>query len=138
MSQSQIQCRVRALDHLVLTVASIPETVRFYTQVLGMRGMQFDAADGSRRWALNFGQSKINLHQKGKEFTPRAAAPTAGSADLCFLSDASIDDWMTHLAIHQVDIEDGPVARAGATGPIVSIYVRDPDQNLVELSTAAS
>ena len=138
MSQSQIQCRVRALDHLVLTVASIPETVRFYTQVLGMRGMQFDAADGSRRWALAFGQSKINLHQKGKEFEPKAAAPTAGSADLCFLSDASIDDWMIHLAIHQVDIEDGPVGRTGATGPIVSIYVRDPDQNLIELSTKAA
>lgn len=136
MPQSQIQCRVRAIDHLVLTVSNIPETVRFYTQVLGMRGQQFDAADGSRRWALKFGQSKINLHQKGREFSPKAAAPTAGSADLCFLSDASLDDWLTHLAIHQVDILEGPVARSGAMGPIMSIYIRDPDKNLIEVSTS--
>lgn len=138
MSQSQIQCRVRAIDHLVLTVANIPDTVRFYTQVLGMRGIQFDSSDGSRRWALKFGQSKINLHQKGREFSPKAAAPTPGSGDLCLLSDASIDAWLTHLAIHQIDIEEGPVPRTGAMGPIVSVYIRDPDENLIEVSTAAA
>jgi len=137
MQQPEIQCRVRALDHLVLTVSDITKTVRFYTQVLGMRGMQFDAADGSRRWALKFGQSKINLHQKGREFAPRAAHPQTGSADLCFLTDAPIDDWLTHLAIHQVEIEEGPVRRTGATGPIVSVYLRDPDQNLIEVSVPA-
>lgn len=104
MRQPEIQCRVRALDHLVLTVDNIPQTVRFYTQVLGMRGAQFDAADGSRRWALNFGQTKTNLHQAGREFAPKAAYPTTVSADLCFLTDASIDEWLTHLAIHQIDI----------------------------------
>lgn len=137
MPQSQIQCRVRAIDHLVLTVSNIPETVRFYTQVLGMRGIQFDAADGTRRWALKFGQSKINLHLSGREFSPKAANPTTGSADLCFLSDSSLDDWLTHLAIHQVDILEGPVARTGATGPIMSLYIRDPDENLIEVSTSS-
>lgn len=134
MSQSEIQCRVRALDHLVLTVRDIPETVRFYTQVLGMRGEQFTVADGSRRWALKYGLHKINLHQAGREFDPKAANPTSGSADLCFLTDAPIDDWMHHLAIHQVDIIEGPVARTGAQGPITSVYVRDPDDNLIEIS----
>jgi catechol 2,3-dioxygenase-like lactoylglutathione lyase family enzyme len=136
MPQSQIQCRVRALDHLVLTVASIPETVRFYTQVLGMRGVQFEVADGSRRWALHFGQSKINLHQRGREFDPKAAQPTPGSADLCFLTEAPVADWIDHLTTHQVEIEDGPVERSGARGTILSLYVRDPDGNLVEISQA--
>lgn len=134
MQHSEIQCRVRELDHLVLTVASIPETVRFYTQVLGMRGQQFQVADGSKRWALRFGQSKINLHQKGREFDPKAAQPTAGSADLCFLTDAPIADWIRHLTTHGVQIEDGPVPRSGATGPITSLYIRDPDRNLIEVS----
>ena len=134
MSQSPIQCRVRELDHLVLTVASIPESVRFYTQVLGMRGVQFTATDGSRRWALQFGQSKINLHQRGREFDPKAAHPQPGSADLCFLTDAPVRDWVEHLTTHQVEIEDGPVARSGARGPILSLYLRDPDGNLIEVS----
>lgn len=134
VSQMEIQCRVRALDHLVLTVKNIPQTVRFYTQVLGMRGSQFQVADGSKRWALHFGQSKINLHTAGQEFDPKAHRPTPGSADLCFLTDATMDDWLNHLAIHQVDIEDGPIARSGATGPLVSLYLRDPDHNLIEVS----
>ena len=137
MSQSEFQCRVRTFDHLVLTVASIPESVRFYTQVLGMRGRQFDAADGSRRWALTFGQNKINLHQKGREFEPKAAHAHPGTADLCFLTDAPLDEWLEHLAVHQVDVVDGPVDRSGATGPIRSVYLRDPDGNLIEISVPA-
>lgn len=135
MSQSDFPCRVRTLDHLVLTVANIPRTVRFYTQVLGMRGEQFAAASGEKRWALNFGRAKINLHQRGREFEPKADSPTPGSADLCFLSDTPLGDWMTHLTTHQVEIEDGPVSRTGATGPITSLYIRDPDGNLIEVST---
>lgn len=134
MPQSQIQCRVRAFDHLVLTVRSIPHTLQFYKNILGMRSTQFEAADGSRRWALSFGQCKINLHQKGHEYDPKAAAPTCGAADLCFLTDAPIKDWLAHLAIHNVGIVDGPVRRTGATGPIQSVYVRDPDANLIEIS----
>jgi catechol 2,3-dioxygenase-like lactoylglutathione lyase family enzyme len=133
MLASDIQCRVRELDHFVLTVASIPETVRFYAQVLGMRGQQFEVADGSKRWALRYGQSKINLHQKGREFHPKAAQPTAGSADLCFLTDAPVADWIRHLTIHGIQIEEGPVPRSGVTGPITSLYVRDPDNNLIEI-----
>lgn len=137
MQQSQFQCRVRALDHLVLTVKSIPETVRFYTQVLGMRGEQFTGADGTRRWALNFGQSKINLHQTGRENSPHAARPAPGTADLCFLTDAPIREWIMHLDTHQVMIEEGPVGRTGARGPIFSVYFRDPDENLIEVSVPA-
>ncbi|MGC3940052.1 VOC family protein [Roseobacter sp. EG26] len=134
MQQSEIQCRVRALDHLVLTVKSIPETVRFYTQVLGMRGEQFEATDGTRRWALLFGQSKINLHQKGREFEPKAAHAQPGTVDVCFLTDAPIEAWTRHLTKHQIELEDGPVRRSGAKGPITSLYLRDPDQNLIEVS----
>jgi catechol 2,3-dioxygenase-like lactoylglutathione lyase family enzyme len=137
MQQSQIQCRVRAFDHLVLTVKSIPETVRFYTQVLGMRGEQFTGADGARRWALNFGQSKINLHQQGREITPHAEHPQVGSADICFLTDAPIRDWIEHLETHQVFIEEGPVNRTGAKGSLLSLYFRDPDGNLIEVSVPA-
>ena len=134
MAQSEIQCRVRELDHLVLTVTSIPETVRFYTQVLGMRGQQFVVADGSKRWALRFGRSKINLHQKGREFDPKANLAAPGTADLCFLTDAPIEDWLRHLKIHGVRVELGPVKRTGALDPLMSVYIRDPDGNLIEVS----
>lgn len=134
MEPSSIQCRVRTLDHLVLTVKSIPDTVRFYTQVLGMRGEQFQVADGTRRWALLYGHSKINLHQQGREFEPKAKNAHPGTADLCFLTDAPIEAWVEHLTTHQIDIEDGPVRRSGAIGPVISVYLRDPDGNLVEVS----
>lgn len=133
MPDPNLQCRVRVLDHLVLTVANIPQTVRFYTQVLGMRGEQFTGADGGRRWALLFGQSKINLHQAGREFTPHARQPSAGAADVCFLSDAPLEEWQAHLATHDIQIEQGPVRRTGARGPIMSLYLRDPDGNLIEI-----
>lgn len=137
MQQSEIQCRVRAFDHLVLTVRSIPDSVRFYTQVLGMRGVQFDAGDGSKRWSLVFGHSKINLHQAGREFEPKAASPTPGSADICLLTDAPLADWINHLTVHEVEIIEGPVKRTGARGPIMSLYLRDPDQNLIEVAVPA-
>jgi catechol 2,3-dioxygenase-like lactoylglutathione lyase family enzyme len=118
------------LDHLVLTVASIATTVAFYKDALGMTPVTF----GNDRHALAFGRSKINLHQKGREFEPKALAPTPGSADLCFIADRSIADVAAHLRARGVSIEEGPVERTGATGPIVSIYIRDPDQNLIEIS----
>ncbi|MYM55114.1 VOC family protein [Thalassovita mangrovi] len=123
-----------ALDHLVLTVSDIAETVSFYSEVLGMRAERFDAADGSSRWALYFGSQKINLHQAGAEFLPKARHAAPGSADLCFLSDTSVDDWMDHLADMGVPLEAGPVGRSGAMGPILSLYLRDPDGNLIEVS----
>ncbi|QGN33611.1 VOC family protein [Microlunatus sp. Gsoil 973] len=122
--------RIDRLDHLVLTVADIPTTIAFYTEVLGMREITF----GDGRKALAFGASKINLHQAGHEFEPRALRPTPGSADVCLIAEDSLADVMATLAGHGVPIEHGPVDRTGATGPITSVYVRDSDGNLVEIS----
>ena len=122
--------RVNRFDHVVLTVASIDATVDFYTRVLGMAAVTF----GDGRTALRFGNSKINLHQAGHEFEPKARCPTPGSMDLCFIVDDPIEDVPGQLAAAGVAIEEGPVARTGATGEIVSCYLRDPDGNLIELS----
>jgi catechol 2,3-dioxygenase-like lactoylglutathione lyase family enzyme len=122
--------RVDRLDHLVLTVASIQATVTFYTGVLGMDVVRF----GAGRTALTFGTSKINLHEVGHEFEPKALRPTPGSADICLIVDDDIADVIAQLATAGVPVEAGPVERTGATGPIVSCYLRDPDHNLIELS----
>ncbi len=126
-----------SLDHLVLTVADIGATVSFYRDVLQMEPEDFTPSDGSHRWALKFGTQKINLHQAGAEFEPKADAPTRGSADLCFLTDTPLDAWAAHLSAKNIPIEDGPVPRTGATGPLMSIYIRDPDGNLIEISNLA-
>ncbi|WP_457650608.1 VOC family protein [Profundibacter sp.] len=126
--------KLSALDHLVLTAADIDATVRFYCDVLGMQAERFMPADGLVRWALKFGAQKINLHQVGQEFEPKAKRATAGSADLCFLSDEPVADWQAHLDDIGVKVIEGPVKRTGAQGPIVSIYLRDPDGNLIEVS----
>lgn len=115
--------QIDRLDHLVLTVASIDETCRFYRRVLGMEVSRF----GEGRTALIFGRQKFNLHEVGKEFVPRAAHATAGSADLCLVSATPLDDVVRHL-------EACDVAKTGATGPILSVYFRDPDGNLIEVS----
>lgn len=126
--------RVSGLDHLVLTVANIAVTVAFYRDVLGMAAQRFTPADGTIRWALKFGAQKINLHQAGQAFEPKAERATAGSADLCFLSDVAIVDWQEHLSSQGVEVIEGPVQRTGAMGAILSIYLRDPDGNLLEIS----
>jgi catechol 2,3-dioxygenase-like lactoylglutathione lyase family enzyme len=126
--------RLTSLDHFVLTVASVDATAQFYDAVLGMDVETFGPADGSTRTALKFGTQKINLHHAGAEFEPKSRIPTPGSADLCFLSDTPLKDWITHFAAHSVEIIDGPIARTGAAGPIRSIYIRDPDGNLIEVS----
>ena len=126
--------RVSSLDHLVLTVADPAATVAFYTRVLGMEARSF----GAGRQALHFGDQKINLHPAAAPIRPHAAAPTAGSADLCFLSETPLDDWQAHLEALGVAVEEGPVDRTGATGPIRSLYIRDPDGNLVEISVRAA
>ena len=122
--------KIFALDHLVLTVGSIERTISFYTQVLGMEELTF----GEGRKALLFGQQKVNLHQVGAEFEPNASVPTPGSADLCFLMTATLGEAMEHLQRCGVEVEEGPVQRNGAQGPIESIYIRDPDGNLIELA----
>ena len=129
---------ITGLDHLVLTVADMAATLTFYTDVLGMRAETFQPADGSTRHALKFGSQKINLHPAQAPFEPKAARPAPGSADLCFLTQAPLTDWQAHLAAHDIAIEQGPVARTGATGPILSIYLRDPDGNLIEISEPAA
>jgi catechol 2,3-dioxygenase-like lactoylglutathione lyase family enzyme len=118
------------LDHLVLTVADLEATIDFYTRVLGMQAVTF----GAGRKALAFGNQKINLHQAGREFEPKAERPTPGSADLCFIVVTPLAEVIAHLQAQQVAIVEGPVQRTGATGPIRSVYLRDPDQNLIELS----
>ena len=128
---------ITALDHLVLTVTDIEATLAFYGDVLGMRAQEFTPKDGSVRWALKFGAQKINLHRAGAEFKPHAETPKPGSADLCFLSDTRLGEWLSHLETCGVSIEEGPVQRTGATGPINSIYIRDPDGNLIEIANQA-
>jgi len=122
--------RVRRLDHLVLTVADIENTVDFYQAVLGMRKVEF----GDGRIALCFGNQKINLHQSGKEFEPKAGKVGCGSADLCFIIDTPITEAIEQLRQMAVELIDGPVPRSGATGKILSAYFRDPDENLIEIS----
>lgn len=117
------------LDHLVLTVANIDATVDFYTEVLGMDLIKVDG-----RKALAFGIQRLNLHQRGHEFEPKAAHPTPGSADLCFLTTTSLDTVIEYLVEQKVHIEAGPVEREGAIGKLRSIYLRDPDRNLIEIS----
>ena len=118
------------IDHIVLTVKNINKTVQFYESVLGMVGESF----GEGRIALKFGNQKINLHEQGNEFEPRANKPTPGSEDLCFLTNSKLEVVMKHVISKGVKIIEGPVARTGATGPIISFYFRDPDQNLIEVA----
>lgn len=119
------------LDHVVFTVASIDRTLAFYRRVLGMEPVTFA---GGRR-GLAFGRQKINLHVVGKEFSPRAHRATAGSADLCFIAAVPLDQVIAHLNAEGIAIEHGPVPKSGAAGPITSVYFRDPDLNLIEVST---
>jgi len=121
---------IDALDHLVLTVGDIEATCAFYGRVFGMQVVTF----GAGRRALAFGEQKINLHQAGHEFEPKATRPTPGSADLCLLTTTHLDRVQAELRAADVHIEDGPVPRTGATGPILSVYVRDPDGNLIEIA----
>jgi catechol 2,3-dioxygenase-like lactoylglutathione lyase family enzyme len=121
---------LQGFDHVVLTVADIDATITFYVDALGMEPVTF----GGGRRALAFGRNKINLHRAGQEFEPKALRPTPGSADLCLVTDDALETVIERLAAQGVPIEEGPVDRTGALGPIRSVYVRDPDQNLIEIS----
>ncbi len=114
----------------MLTVADVEKSCAFYRRVLGMRVVVF----GGERKALAFGRQKINLHAHGGEFEPKADRPTPGSADLCFITDVPLTEIVAHLNAEGVAIVEGPVERTGAAGPILSIYFRDPDRNLIEVS----
>ncbi len=122
--------KIDRLDHLVLTVADIDRTCAFYRTVLGMEVVTFQQS----RKALQFGRQKINLHQAGQEFEPKALAPTPGSGDLCLITSTPMEQVLEHLKKNGVPIEIEPSQRTGATGKILSVYFRDPDQNLIEVS----
>jgi catechol 2,3-dioxygenase-like lactoylglutathione lyase family enzyme len=122
--------RITHVDHFVLTVKSIPDTVAFYCDVLGMSEVTF----GQGRVALTFGSQKINLHPAGNEYEPKATVPQPGSQDFCLITDTPLTDVIETLHRHNVDIIEGPGPRTGAVGPIESVYFRDPDGNLVEVS----
>ena len=126
--------QIDRLDHLVLTVCDIAATCDFYSRVLGMEVITF----ANDRKALRLGQQKINLHEAGHEFEPKAAYPVPGSADLCFISNDALDMIIAHLQANGIDIIEGPVTRTGAIGPIDSVYLRDPDGNLIEISNYRS
>ncbi|UWQ99848.1 VOC family protein [Rhodobacteraceae bacterium S2214] len=128
---------VTSLDHLVLTVADVDRSIAFYTRILGMTAEAFQPADGSTRWALKFGDQKINLHPAVSPFAPHAMTPTTGSADLCFLSETQLSVWHAHFDKREIKVLEGPIARTGAAGPIVSLYINDPDGNLIEISNRA-
>jgi catechol 2,3-dioxygenase-like lactoylglutathione lyase family enzyme len=122
--------KIERLDHLVLTVHNLDQTCQFYSQVLGMEVVTF--GDGHK--ALHFGQQKLNLHVVGKELEPKAQHPTAGSTDLCLITDLPLEQVMQHLKACNVEIIEEPVKRIGAIGQLISIYLRDPDGNLIEVS----
>lgn len=130
---SDALCSVTSLDHVVLTVASIEATIAFYTKFLGMEHSTF-TSKGDERHALKFGSQKINLHKSGAEFEPKAHHPSPGSADLCFLTKTPVDQLLAKLHDARVHVEEeGKVVdRTGATGALKSIYIRDPDDNLIE------
>jgi len=124
---------LKSIDHIVITTRDLDRCVDFYTRVLGMTLERF----GEGRLALKFGEQKFNIHPPGFDAGIKARMPTPGSLDLCFLADRPLDDVIAHLKRHNIAIEEGPVKRTGARFAIRSVYVRDPDENLVEISEPA-
>lgn len=122
---------IQRIDHLVLTVKNIQKSCDFYKKIMGMRIVEFDGG----RWALSFGNQKINLHQQGNEFEPKAGQPTAGAADICFITGTGLSNVIARLEKYKIAIIEGPVRRTGATGPLLSVYFRDPDHNLIEVAS---
>ncbi len=122
--------KVSHLDHLVLTVKDVKASCAFYTKVLGMQEVTFD----KNRNAVVFGNQKINFHQHGEEFEPKALHPMPGSDDMCFITTDSLDDVIHHFSDCGIEIIDGPVERTGALGSMMSIYVHDPERNLIEIA----
>lgn len=126
---------IAAIDHIVLTTAQLDDCIAFYCDALGMTLERFiGGTPPVERLALRFGRQKINIHVQGKEFEPKAHLPTPGSLDLCFIADMPLAEVIHQLHARQIAIVEGPVLRTGATGKINSVYVRDPDHNLIEIS----
>ncbi|MCH1465714.1 MAG: VOC family protein [Alphaproteobacteria bacterium] len=124
-----------SIDHFVLTAKDMDKTISFYCDVLGMTLEEFTPSDGGEaRKSLKFGNQKINLHRAESPYKPHANNPVSGAVDICFLSSAKMEEWQSIFAENNIKIEDGPVQKTGATGPIISLYIRDPDLNLIEIS----
>ncbi|HEX4780776.1 MAG TPA: VOC family protein [Usitatibacter sp.] len=123
--------KIDRIDHVVITANDVDRTLDFYTRVMGMEAITFA---GGRR-GLSFGRQKINLHQAGREYEPKALKPTPGSMDLCFITETPLEDVIARLKENGVVIAEGPVPKTGALGPMTSVYFRDPDGNLVEVSS---
>ena len=129
------KCEISSIDHIVMTVADMSNTIDFYCSILGTKMVEFvPPTGGPLRKSLHFGKQKINLHDAALPYVPHAKVPQPGSVDICFISTQSLDDWQAHLANHDVSVEDGPVRKAGANGTLMSLYIRDPDGNLIEIS----
>ena len=128
--------KVEKIDHVVITVKDLNKTIDFYTNALGMKLEKFSSSSDNNqfRYAVSFGSQKINIHEEKKPIKPNALNPSSGSMDICFISKNKINDWVHHLVKKGINIEIGPEKKTGALGPILSIYIRDPDFNLIEIS----
>ncbi len=122
------------IDHIVLTVTDIEKTTQYYEKVFGFEREFFKGPEGQPRYALRFGQLKINLQDRDTDTPTKARVPTIGSGDFCLISAVPLDEFIEHLKVNQIPIDVGPVSRRGALGPIRSLYLRDPDGNLVEVA----
>ena len=128
--------KLEKIDHVVITVKNLKKTIDFYTNILGMKLEEFSSSldNNQIRFAVSFGSQKINIHEEKKTIKPNALNPSSGSMDICFISKNKIHDWVHHLVKKGINIEIGPEKKTGALGPILSIYIRDPDFNLIEIS----
>ena len=128
--------KLEKIDHVVITVKNLKKTIDFYTNILGMKLEEFSSSldNDNIRYAVSFGSQKINIHEEKKPIKPNALNPSSGSMDICFISKNKINDWVHHLVKKGINIEIGPEKKTGALGPILSIYIRDPDFNLIEIS----
>ena len=128
--------KLEKIDHVVITVKNLKKTIDFYTNILGMKLEEFSLSldNDQIRYAVSFGSQKINIHEEKKPIKPNALNPSSGSMDICFISKNKINDWVHHLVKKGINIEIGPEKKTGALGPILSIYIRDPDFNLIEIS----
>ena len=128
--------KLEKIDHVVITVKNLNKTIDFYTNILGMKLEEFSPTldDNQIRYAVSFGSQKINIHEEKKTIKPNALNPCSGSTDICFISKNKINDWVHHLVKKGINIEIGPKKKTGALGPILSIYIWDPDFNLIEIS----
>ena len=128
-----------SIDHIVITVEDINKSINFYTNILKMELIEFySSSDNTTRKSLKFGNQKINLHEVLNPFSPRAKHPSPGAVDICFISTKPVSEWIDKLKKNKINIEEGPVQKTGAKGPILSIYIRDPDENLIEISNVIS